>query len=235
MLKRLLLVVLLVITLLAILWQTSRSRTFQFFGEIVPRVSTTEKVVALTFDDGPSVGATDEILSILAAENVKATFFVIGGELEKNLAEGKKLVAAGHELGNHSYSHERMFFSSPATVKQEIESTDRLIRTAGYQGEIFFRPPYTKKLFTLPYYLSKTNRKTITFDVEPETYPEVATSADKITEYVLSKTQPGSIILLHVMYGSRNESRKSVKPIIEGLRAKGYSFKTVSELLATVK
>ena len=235
MIKRFVLVALFIGVLLAVLWQTSKSRTFQFFGEIVPRVSTTEKVVALTFDDGPSAGPTDEILAILAAENVKATFFVIGGELEQNPAEGKKIVAAGHELGNHSYSHERMLLSSPATVKQEIESTDGLIRSVGYQGEIFFRPPYTKKLFTLPYYLSKTNRKTITFDVEPETYPEIAATAEKITEHVLTTTQPGSIILLHVMYGSRNESRKSVKPIIEGLKAKGYSFKTVAELLATGK
>ena len=231
MIKRLVLVVLFIAILLVALWQTSKSRTYQFFGEIVARVPTTQKVVALTFDDGPTVGPTDEILAILEAENVKGTFFVIGGELEQNLAEGKKLVAAGHELGNHSYSHDRMLFSSPSFVNQEIESTDRLIRSAGYQGEIFFRPPYTKKLFTLPYYLSKTGRKTITCDVEPESYPEIAGSADKITEHVLSRVQPGSIILLHVMY-SRTGALKSVKKIIEDLRARGYTFKTVSELLA---
>ena len=213
------------------LWQISRSRTFQFFGEIIPRVNTSEKVVALTFDDGPTVTGTDQILSILAAQNVKATFFVIGAELENNLDQARKIVAAGHELGNHTYSHDRMLLVTPSFVKQEIESTDKLIRDAGYQGEILFRPPYGKKLFALPYYLSKTGRKTITWDVEPESYPEIDASADKIAEHVLSNTRPGSIIILHVMYPNRRESMKAVPKIVEGLKAQGYSFKPMSQLL----
>ena len=225
-----LVVVVLNVFILVVLWQISRSRTFQFFGEIIPKVDTTENVVALTFDDGPTVTATDQILAILAEQNVKATFFVIGGELENNLDQAKKIAAAGHELGNHSYSHVRMMFVTPSFVRQEIETTDKLIRDAGYQGEIFFRPPYGKKLFALPYYLSKTGRKTITWDVEPESYPEIDADADKIAEHVLSKTRPGSIIILHVMYPNRFESMKAVKKIVEGLKAQGYSFKTVSEL-----
>jgi len=224
-------VVLIIICLIA-LWQISRSRTFQFFGELIPRINTSQKVVALTFDDGPTVDATDQILAILAEQNIKATFFVIGADLERNLDQGRKIVAAGHELGNHSYSHERMILVTPSFVKQEIETTDKVIRDAGYQGEILFRPPYGKKLFALPYYLSKTGRKSITWDVEPESYPEIDANADKITAHVLSNTRPGSIIILHVMYPNRRESMKAVKTIVEGLKSQGYSFKTVSELLA---
>lgn len=215
-----------------VLRQISRSRTFQFFGELIPRVDTSEKIVALTFDDGPTTEGTDQILAILAEQNIKATFFVTGAELERNLDQGRKIVAAGHELGNHSYSHVRMMFVTPSFVRQEIESTDKLIREAGYQGEVLFRPPYAKKLFALPYYLSKTDRKSVTWDVEPESYPEIAADADKIAEHVLSKTQRGSIILLHVMYPNRRESMKAVKKIVERLKAQGYSFKTASELLA---
>ena len=214
------------------LWQISSSRTFQFFGQLIPRVSTSQKVVALTFDDGPTPGTTDQILSALDQEHVRATFFVTGAELEKNMAEGEKLVEAGHQLGNHSFSHKRMVLVTPSFVGQELERTDKLIRDAGYQGEIYFRPPYGKKLFTLPYYLARTGRKSITWDVEPDSYPEVAADSDKITEHVLSRARPGSIIILHVMYSSRGESLKAVKKIIEGLKAQGYSFKTVSELLA---
>jgi chitin deacetylase len=227
------LVIILLLALVYLLFQISRSRTYQFFGEIIPRVNTSQKVVALTFDDGPTTGATEEILSILEQKQVHCTFFVTGAELEQNLEEGKKIVAAGHELGNHTYSHDRMLLVSPSFVKQEVESTDKLIRQTGYQGEIFFRPPYGKKLFTLPYYLSKTGRKTITWDVEPNSYPEIDASSDKIVEHVLQKTQPGSIIILHVMYSNRKESMKAVPGIIEGLQAKGYSFKTVSELLVS--
>ncbi len=214
------------------LWFVSRSRTFQFFGVIVPKVKTTQKIVALTFDDGPVSGQTDEILATLNEMNVKATFFVTGAELEQNMADGRKIVAAGHQLGNHSYSHVRMFLVTPSFVQEEIERTDQLIRESGYTGEVHFRPPFGKKLLTLPYYLARHNRKTIMWDIEPDSYPEIASSSVKITEHVVVKAEPGSIILLHVMYPSRIESLKAVRDIISRLSSQGYRFTTVSELLA---
>ncbi len=113
-------------------------------------VETQEKIVALTFDDGPG-DLTRPLLDILEKEQISATFFVTGAELEKNLDRGIRIVSAGHELGNHSYSHERMILVSPSYVRQEIERTDQLIREAGYQSEILFRPPYGKKLFVLSF------------------------------------------------------------------------------------
>jgi chitin deacetylase len=213
------------------LWRVSNSRTFQFFGEIVPRVETSKRVVALTFDDGPTPGFTDEILQILMDEDIKATFFMIGGELEQHLDEGKKIVAAGHEVGNHSYSHVRMVHCSPSFVKEEIERTDELIRAVGDEGPTQFRPPYVKKLFTLPYYLSQHRRKSITWDVEPESFPDVAKDTKKILTNVLENTRPGSIILLHVMYDRERKSMNAVKPVIDGLKEKGFRFVTVSELI----
>ena len=87
-----LLVLILIIGVCIVLWQVSRSRTYQFFGQLVARVNTSQKAVALTFDDGPTPRGTDEILSILEEEHIHATFFVIGGELETNMAEAKKIV-----------------------------------------------------------------------------------------------------------------------------------------------
>ena len=217
------------------LWEIGKSRTFQFFGEIVPRVETEEKLVALTFDDGPTPNFTDEILGVLKAEDVKATFFLIGGELERNPEEGRKIVAAGHEIGNHSYSHVRMILVTPSFVKTEIEKTDALIRAAGYEKTAHFRPPYGKKLFTLPYYLSNNDRRTITWDVAPEGFPEIAADSEAITKYVLDNTRNGSIILLHVMYDPQKKSLRAVQPIIEGLKQKGFRFVTVSELIESKK
>ena len=214
------------------LFQISKARTFQFFGEIVPRVNTSEKIVALTFDDGPTPSATGEILKVLEEKNVKATFFVIGAELEQNLAEGKKIVAAGHELGNHSYSHDRMILVTPSFVQQEIEKTDRLIRETGYSGEITFRPPFGKKFLALPHYLSKTGRKTITWDVEPDSYPNIAADSAKIIAETRLRARPGSIILLHAMYPSRQPSLRAIGGAIDSLRQDGYRFLRVSELLA---
>lgn len=213
-----------------LVWQVSKSRTFQVFGVIVPRVNTSQRIIALTFDDGPTRGGTEAVLEALSEKNVKATFFVTGRELEQNMDLGRKIVAAGHELANHSYSHAQMIFVSPSFVRREVERTDELIREAGYKGEIYFRPPYGKKLLVLPYYLAKNNLKTIMCDVEPDSYPEIAKDADKITEYVRVTARPGSIILLHVMYQSREESLKAVRGIIEGLENEGYRFVTVSEL-----
>lgn len=231
--RKLLKISLMIIMLLGIsylLFEISKSRTFQFFGGLVEKVETPEKVVALTFDDGPAEN-TEEILTILKAENVKATFYLTGKEIKKNLDDAKKIARDGHEIGNHSYSHQRMVLKSPSFIKEEIERTDELIRQAGYKGAIHFRPPYGKKLLLLPYYLNKHDRKTILWNIEPETYPEVASDSKKITDHVMEKIQPGSIILLHVMYESRRESIKSVKEIISSLKEQGYSFVTVSELL----
>lgn len=208
------------------------SRSVQVAGEIVPRVATDEKVVALTFDDGPTPGHTASVLRALEEEEVSATFYVIGEEVERHPEEAARIVAAGHELGNHSYSHQRMVFVSGGFVKDEVEATDRLIRDAGYEGEISFRPPYGKKLVALPRYLARTDRTTVTWDVEPESDPEIDGDASRIAAHVLRNAEPGSIILLHPMYEGREASRRAVAPIVQGLKEEGYTFVTVSELLA---
>lgn len=213
-------------------WKLIDSRSFQFFGEIIQRRETSEPCVALTFDDGPTQSFAEEILSILREKQIKATFFVTGAELEKHMTDGRRMVSEGHELGNHTYSHDRMIFKSSAFIREEIEKTDQLIRQAGYEGEINFRSPYGKKFLLLPRYLSETGRKNIFWDLEPESYETIAADSEKIADNVTENVRPGSIILLHVMYASRAESMKAVPKIIDRLKAKGYSFKTVSELLA---
>jgi peptidoglycan-N-acetylglucosamine deacetylase len=210
------------------------SRDFQFFGGIINQVETTDKVVALTFDDGPTEN-TDAVLKALDDAGVKATFFLTGNEIEDNPYEAKRLAEAGHELGNHSYSHDRMVFKSPSFVEKEIEDTDQLIREAGYDGPIQFRPPFGKKFIFLPYYLDKNNRNTILWNIEPDSYPEIASDSKNIVENVKQNVQPGSIILLHVMYDSRGQSLESIKGIVAELKKKGYIFKTVSELLEMEK
>lgn len=213
------------------LWTLSRSRTFQLFGKLVARVETTQKVVALTFDDGPNPVGTDKILDILARNQVKATFCLTGAELTQYPDLGRKIVTAGHQVANHSFSHDRMVFKSQSFIRDEIERTDALIRQAGYQGEILFRPPYGKKLFGLPYYLSQTGRTTLTWDIEPESYSEIEGNVQNIVNHVTTGVRPGSIILLHVMYRGREASMDAVEPIITRLRAQGYTFVTVNELM----
>jgi peptidoglycan-N-acetylglucosamine deacetylase len=212
-------------------WKLADARTFQLFGELVHRLETEQPVVALTFDDGPTPDATDSILPILERENVRATFFFTGAELAANPGLGSRYVRAGHELGNHSYAHKRMLLKSQSFIDREIASTDSLIRQAGHVGTIHFRPPYGKKLLGLPWYLSRRGRISVTWDVEPDSHPEVAASADRIVAHVLEEVEPGSIILLHIMYPSRRESLRAVQGVVQGLKERGYRFLTVSELV----
>ncbi len=213
------------------LFQLSKARGYQLFGTIVPRVETSEPLVALTLDDGPTLRYTRDVLNLLDEKNVTATFFLTGKEMEETPALAADIVRRGHQVANHSFSHTNMSLMGLAKVRDEIETTDRAIRAAGYQGEIYFRPPYGKKLFTLPWYLSQTGRTSITWDVEPESYPDIAEDPDAIAEYVLQNAKSGSIILLHVMYRSREASRQGLPKIIDGLRSRGFQFVTVSELM----
>lgn len=226
--------VLIVVTaLIAVLgWQISKSRRFQFFGAMVARVETHEKVVALTFDDGPAPGATEDVIAVLDALGVRGTFYLIGSDMERFPDLCPKLVAAGHEIGNHTYSHTRLVAKPMSFIGREFESTDALIRDCGYEGPIYVRTPNGKRLIDTGYYLASTDRLNIFFDVEPESYPDIAGDAEAMAAHVLERTRPGSIILLHLMVSPyREESLRAVPLIVEGLRAQGYEFVTVSELL----
>jgi peptidoglycan/xylan/chitin deacetylase (PgdA/CDA1 family) len=209
-------------------WRLHKSRTFQLFGDLVTGVETKDSVIALTFDDGPSVPHTDSILDLLRVARVRATFFVTGEALARHPALGRRIVEHGHELGNHSYSHRRLVFKTPETIRHEVEATDSLIRRAGFTGPIHFRPPYGKRLIGLPWYLARTHRKTVLWSIEPDSWYH---TADEMLQHVLDRARPGSIVLLHVDLPSRTEERRALPRTIDGLRSKGYDFVTVSELM----
>jgi peptidoglycan/xylan/chitin deacetylase (PgdA/CDA1 family) len=216
-----------------IVWRTLRGAV-RNRGNLVLRLLVVGLVAMMlvgAFDDGPAAGYTEEILGILEAKGIQATFFVTGEALAENLVAGRQIVAAGHELGNHSYTHRRMIGVSYRVVQEEIERTDELIRATGYGGVIHFRPPYGKRFIVLPYYLRLNHRQTIYWDIDPESYGEIARDSRLIEAHVLESVRPGSIILLHVMGESRAATMEAVPGIIDGLLAQSYQFVTVSELL----
>ncbi|MFE4241872.1 polysaccharide deacetylase family protein [Peribacillus butanolivorans] len=218
--------ILLVFILLFSTYKLMNSRTHQLFGGLTAKVETNQKVVALTFDDGPSKNV-NQILPLLDKYNVKATFFLIGNEIERYPEEAKKIVEAGHQIGNHTYSHKRMVFKSSSYIKEEIEKTDKLIQDSGYKGEIDVRPPNGKKLVGLPYYLNKNDRDTITWNIEPDSY---YTSASDKVNYVKDHIKPGSIILMHPMYDDTGKELQAIEGVLKLLSNEGYTFVTVNEL-----
>ncbi|MED4552127.1 polysaccharide deacetylase family protein [Lysinibacillus capsici] len=207
-------------------YKLMNARDYQLFGPITSRVETQEKVIALTFDDGPT-DKTGSILSLLEDYEVKATFFLIGQDIEEHPEEAKKIVEAGHQIGNHTYSHKRMVLKSPSFIKNEIEKTDALIANIGYQETPVVRPPYGKKLIGFPYYLNKHQRETITWNLEPDTF--FSKTEDKIN-YVKENIQPGSIILLHPMYDQTDNELQTIEGILQSLTDEGYTFVTIDDL-----
>jgi len=230
--KLVLKLLLVLIVVLFGLWKLSSSVKFQLFGDLIHKVDTEQKLVALTFDDGPTPQYTAGVLQLLELHQVRATFFVTGAETQRYMTQARQIVAAGHQLGNHSWSHQRMLFMSLDEINREIEGTDQQIRAAGFEGKILFRPPYGKKLVLLPWYLESSNRTSIMWDIAPETFDENSEDPQTMATEVLEQVQPGSIVLLHLMYKNRDASRAALPLIIKGLKEKGYRMVTLSELLA---
>jgi len=169
-------------------------------------------------------------LAILEELQVPATFFMVGRGIQQHPEIAREVAARGHEIGNHSFSHRRLVLKTPGTIRHEIEATDTLIRAAGQSGEIFFRPPNGKRLLMLPLYLSRHQRPTVLWSLEPDTYES---SADGLVKRVTEQVRPGSIILLHVELSGRSQGRLALPRIVRDLKARGYRFVTLSQLMAS--
>lgn len=212
------------------LYLLMNARCYQLLGDLVCHGANDHKQIALTFDDAPSEHTSDAVLAVLAEKNVKATFFMIGENMARHPQAAQRIAAAGHELGNHSYSHRRFLLRSPAFIAREIEDTNALIRAAGYHGPIHFRPPYGKKLLGLPWYLARHHITTVMWDSEPAR--QQPPTAEAITAAALAQAHNGAIILLHPFCPDTCRAEREALPhIIDGLHAQSYTLVTVSALL----
>jgi peptidoglycan-N-acetylglucosamine deacetylase len=203
------------------------SSTFQLFGNYVARVETAEKVVALTFDDGPSPTHTLRVLDILDQHGVKATFFMMGVNVERFPVVAREVIRRGHEIGNHSYSHPKMIWMSRTRIRDEIERTDALLRGVGVTGDIPFRPPHSAKFIALPCVLRDLRKLSVLADVDSEEWK--GPSSATMTTSILHQTKPGSIIGLHDPAGA--ETEQTLDTILRILKGQGYRFETVAQLI----
>jgi peptidoglycan-N-acetylglucosamine deacetylase len=203
------------------------SSTFQLFGDYVARVDTNDRVVALTFDDGPDPFHTPRVLDVLDQHHVKGTFFMMGRNVERYPQVAREVLRRGHEIGNHSYSHPRLILMSPQRVRDEIERTDKLLRDIDVSGEIYFRPPHASKFIVLPYVLGQMRKLSVLGDVDPKEWKQ--RPAAVMTESILRQVRPGSIIGLHDPMGA--ETLRTLQNILPALAAEGYRFETISALV----
>ncbi len=197
------------------------------FGENITKIKTDEKIVALTYDDGPYPPYTDRLLDILAKHNVKATFFMIGKRIEKHPETVQRAITEGHQIGNHSYSHTVLGFLPPSSVKREIGRTDTLIQQLGVSEDIAFRAPLLTRYVPVAWVLSKQKRAHISCNVW--SWDWMTQNPDRITKTVLKKTKPGSIIVLHDGIAKNDNADRSgtieaTERIITRLKKQGYRF-----------
>ena len=203
------------------------SSTVQLFGPFVARVETDEKVVALTFDDGPHPTNTRRMLDLLDRHAVRATFFMMGRNVERRPALAREVLERGHEIGNHSYSHPKLVLMSPSRVREEIERTDRLLRDIGVTGEIHFRAPHASKFLVLPYVLLRMGKLNVQGDVDPAEWKHRPASV--MVADVLRQVRRGSIIGFHDTQG--DPTLETVDRVLTTLLEQGYRFETVSQLI----
>ena len=128
---------------------------------------------------------------MVEGEGARAPFYVIGADLQRNPEIGRRIVAEGHALGNHT-SHKRMIGRSLAMVRREVEDTDRQIRLAAERGPIHFRTPFSHKFVLLPWYLHRTGRTNVSWNVEPDGPPGIAATSENIVLHVLDEVRPGT-------------------------------------------
>lgn len=214
----------------------SQYKTFsvlpKFQGNIIRQVKTRsdQKVIALTFDDGPTPAITPQVLTILKQNNIKATFFLIGQNLRNFPKIAQQVVADGHALGNHTWHHWRKLMME-FTASQEIEDTAALMyETTGVRTALF-RPPNGFLHNGLVDYALKRKDAVVLWSVDSGDWHGSRASVDGLVKIVVEGVKSGGIILMHDGGGDRTKTVKALPKIIQQLKERGYQFVTVPELL----
>lgn len=187
-------------------------------------VRATDKVFALTFDDGPWPEYTREMLAILQREKVKATFFMVGQEVTRRPEIAREVRDAGHAIGNHSWDHP----SRPRDPKMQVQRTDQAIKKAVGFKPVLFRPPYGI-MASMAKISQAEGDAVLLWSADSGDWHKPG--ASKIAQRIISQASPGGIALMHDGGGSRGQSVAALPIIIDTLRERGYRFVTIPELL----
>lgn len=201
-------------------------------GDIVWEVPTPNKVIALTFDDGPDETSTVKILDLLKQYNAKATFFVVGNRVEKYPEIIRREVEEGHEVGNHSFSHPSFANIGSKKMMTELNKAQETIHKATGHDSVLFRPPggsYNESMVQL----CKTNGLLmVLWSWHQDTRDWRKPGVDKIVNKVLTNARNGDIVLMHDFVSNSTQTSDALEIILPELKKRGFSFVTISELLS---
>ncbi len=186
-----------------------------------------EKLIALTFDDGPKPGSTEQLLSILTTERVPATFFVIGRHASAYPDLIRKIDSVGMEIENHTYTHPNLTLLPVSSVEQELLRTTAAVRAATGHRTKYYRPPGGNFNSEINRIAAQCGQAPCLWTLDGEALENG--SPQRLVEYVVQKASPGAIVLLH---NGRLTTIEALPKIIDGLRRRGFSFVTVEQLMA---
>lgn len=182
-----------------------------------------ERLIAITFDDGPRRETTERLLDGLEERDARATFFLIGRQIEGNEDLVERMQAEGHQVGSHTWSHTRLTGVSADTLRQEVGRTEEALVDLLGPGSYWLRPPYgavdaaDRDLIQTPM---------IKWSIDPRDWEKLDTA--QVTAAVLKAAAPNQIILLHDIYPTSVDAALAV---VDALQGEGYRFVTVAELL----
>ncbi|MDX6621006.1 MAG: peptidoglycan-N-acetylglucosamine deacetylase, partial [Gaiellales bacterium] len=225
-----------IVCLLVLLWAyASFTPNSPLFGRVVTGRGTNERVLALTFDDGPSAEWTPPVLDALRDSNARATFFLLGRNVEAHPELVRRISDEGHEIASHGYDHALLTFASGADVDHQLERTERSLAKAlgGSAKARLFRAPHG---FRNPFVARATARRG--YEVVGWTkgvWDTAKPGVETIVRRTIGGFRPGGILLLHDGDGSgandeRSQTAEAVPEIVERAHAAGYELVTVSEL-----
>lgn len=200
------------------------------------RVRTAKRIVALTFDDGPSPVWTPKILEELKKADVKATFFMVGHHVQKYPDIARRVAREGHGIGNHGYAHSVILYYTPAEIEEEIKYTEHVIREVTGKTTTMFRPPKAwlrdstkEKIRSMGYEVVLWSLNSKDWAGFPHRY---------IVRYLAARARDGDILLFHDSGnifaregGDRSQTVQAAALLIKTLKEKGFSFVTVEELM----
>jgi peptidoglycan/xylan/chitin deacetylase (PgdA/CDA1 family) len=212
----------------------SMAPTGQWYGRAFTGSARRLKKIALTYDDGPNDPHTLRLLEVLAAHGVQATFFLIGRYVESRPDIVRRIVDAGHHLGNHTYSHPNLIFRSTAETRVEIEKCNHAIDAAAGIRAKFFRPPFGGRL-------PRTLRVARALQLEPVMWNVTgwdwnAPPAATIVAKVMKQIRGGDVVLLHDgghkhMGADRQQTVIATEKLIALYKEQGYEFVTIPEMM----
>ncbi|MGZ3497951.1 MAG: polysaccharide deacetylase family protein [Vulcanimicrobiaceae bacterium] len=237
--------VLMVLILLAfVVYELFEQPTNQLFGRTVTQGPADEKVVALTYDDGPNPPYTDQILSVLEREHVHATFFVVGRAVRAYPQTVRREARDGHAIGNHTWDHAHLIVLRRSEIHHSLQRTDAAVYAITRQHPKLMRPPFGARDWPVMQVAQKLGYTVVMWSVplaKDWEYPPAPVIAKRILPYV----KDGSIIVLHdgnrgqlcaiqhlnPHICDRSQDVEATRIIVESLKAQGYRFVTIPELI----